>query len=585
MDIGRAACLGAALFVLGGLACDDQPQAPDTTPPTLAIIQPVDGAELFVGATIVRVDARDDRGIARVSLALDDSLELGVDSLPPYDFPWFCDQQIDGLPHTLAASGVDLAGNAAKSAPIMVTIYPQDTLVPQLLAPADGAIFTDETEEPLRWQPDALGGTFNLQVATQADFTSPELDTLLTGEDLVLPESLRSWLHWRLRLRRGSGPWGPWSESRRVHTGSLFVHGVLDFGSNSAGYKILAAEDENQLLVGIVSNQLLLVLLDAAGNALWLRLHSLRGLGSVVRSAVPLQAGGWRLLLSPASSAYGCWILTLDESGREVDYRELDDPYEYFAALAVDALGRDCTSLNAGKDVVTRCFDATGQVVWADVAEGYWDGGNMAGETWSYAGVALHADGNLLHLIANYHYHQWWDGWNSSDTYSAWIRTINTITGGSSAGLTLPACERVHSAVPRPGGGWIALGESSAEHVLVLVGPDYAHSQIVGLEDVEWTQLGGLAPGVDGDIYGVGLLAFDLGGFEDYQATIFRATLDGALLWQRTLGDTGPEDRFFDALADARGNVAAIGQTGSFSVSSRTLWLRRFDPAGNDITP
>jgi hypothetical protein len=83
---------------------------PDTASPTVQITAPLDG-ESVSGSVAVEVTASDDRGMARVELAVNGALETTLTSAP---WTWTWDVSgLQGGPYTLQATAFDEAGNEA----------------------------------------------------------------------------------------------------------------------------------------------------------------------------------------------------------------------------------------------------------------------------------------------------------------------------------------------------------------------------------------------------------------------------------------------------------------------------------------
>jgi hypothetical protein len=126
------------------------------------------------------------------------------------------------------------------------------------------------------------------------------------------------------------------------------------------------------------------------------------------------------------------------------------------------------------------------------------------------------------------------------------------------------------------------IGQLEGETVLWRVAPDHQSFDQVALPGLVWSDLttteAVLLP--TGDLAFVG--SIEAGGSAD--ATVFCLSPEGQLLWQRVLGDPGVDDVFNDAVVEDDGTLAVIGTHNSGYHQGR-LWLRRFDPAGNDITP
>lgn len=96
----------------------------DTTPPTVSISSPHDGAKLGRPTAFVRVSARakDNVGVAGVQFKLDGVNLMAEDKTAPYSVDWGI-RRVPNGPHTLSAVARDAAGNTATSAPVSVTVF------------------------------------------------------------------------------------------------------------------------------------------------------------------------------------------------------------------------------------------------------------------------------------------------------------------------------------------------------------------------------------------------------------------------------------------------------------------------------
>src|SRR5207244_10797185 len=102
--------------------------APDTTPPTVSITAPPNGATVS-GTTNVTADASDNVGVVGVQFLLDGSNLGAEDTVAPYQISWDTTKTSNGS-HTLTAVARDAAGNKKTSAPVTVTVSnsaPQQT--------------------------------------------------------------------------------------------------------------------------------------------------------------------------------------------------------------------------------------------------------------------------------------------------------------------------------------------------------------------------------------------------------------------------------------------------------------------------
>ena len=114
---------------------------PDTTPPTVAITAPVNGATVSATVT-VSANASDNVGVAGVQFYLDGATLGAEDTAGPYSVSWDTTRVANGS-HALTAIARDAAGNRTTSATVTVTVSNTipDTTPPTvaITAPANGA--------------------------------------------------------------------------------------------------------------------------------------------------------------------------------------------------------------------------------------------------------------------------------------------------------------------------------------------------------------------------------------------------------------------------------------------------------------
>jgi hypothetical protein len=113
----------------------------DTTPPTVAIMGPPDGATVS-GTFLIAADAADNVAVAGVQFRINGVNVGAEDRIAPYSTLFVTAAFPNGV-HTLTAIARDNAGNTMMSAPIIVTVQniAPDTVPPavSLTGPADGA--------------------------------------------------------------------------------------------------------------------------------------------------------------------------------------------------------------------------------------------------------------------------------------------------------------------------------------------------------------------------------------------------------------------------------------------------------------
>ncbi len=114
---------------------------PDTTPPTVAITAPANGATVSATVT-VSANASDNVGVAGVQFYVDGATLGAEDTAGPYSVSWDTTSAANGS-HTLTAIARDAAGNRTTSATVTVTVSNTipDTTPPTvaITAPANGA--------------------------------------------------------------------------------------------------------------------------------------------------------------------------------------------------------------------------------------------------------------------------------------------------------------------------------------------------------------------------------------------------------------------------------------------------------------
>jgi chitinase len=110
---------------------------PDTTPPTVNIVNPSSGASLS-GTASITAGVYDSEGIAKVEFYINGAL-ASTDTAPTYNYAWDTTAVANGT-YTLQAKAYDTSNNSTMSAPKTVTVANQDTTAPNLtiLSPTAG---------------------------------------------------------------------------------------------------------------------------------------------------------------------------------------------------------------------------------------------------------------------------------------------------------------------------------------------------------------------------------------------------------------------------------------------------------------
>jgi fibronectin type 3 domain-containing protein len=148
------------------------PPAPDTTPPTVAVTSPANGAT--VGGTVtVSANATDNVAVASVQFQLDGSNLGSPVTTAPYSVSWNTTTAGAGN-HSLTAIATDTSGNSATSAPVAVVVNNADTTPPTvgITSPANGA---------------TVGGTINVTANATDNVAVASVQFQLDGANLGSP--------------------------------------------------------------------------------------------------------------------------------------------------------------------------------------------------------------------------------------------------------------------------------------------------------------------------------------------------------------------------------------------------------------
>jgi len=147
---------------------DPDPTTPESTPPTVRILTPADGATFIEGELIpVEVEATDDVQVRSVRLLANNEPATGIDPQAPYEFR----VPLGEGTFDLVAEAQDVAGNTGRSAPVRVTVMadPGTTVIGRVL---------DEQMQPLAGATVTVLSLSDLTDATGA-FSIPGVPTVV----------------------------------------------------------------------------------------------------------------------------------------------------------------------------------------------------------------------------------------------------------------------------------------------------------------------------------------------------------------------------------------------------------------------
>jgi len=106
---------------------DDESCEYDTTPPTLEIVSPNNGENVY-GVVEISIQANDDNlGISRVELIID-NINVFTDSIYPYSYSWDTELVDDGS-HSISARAIDNSENSTETSISVVVLNSVDLMV------------------------------------------------------------------------------------------------------------------------------------------------------------------------------------------------------------------------------------------------------------------------------------------------------------------------------------------------------------------------------------------------------------------------------------------------------------------------
>ncbi|MEJ2048336.1 MAG: Ig-like domain-containing protein [Calditrichota bacterium] len=135
------------IFILSGILWQCQiPDAPDTTPPLVAIIYPVNGQPVS-GTVRIAVEAADETELSHVNLKIDGVARAQMRD-QPFVYDWDTSPVADNQDHSLIAIAYDKSGNTTISPGVLVRVVAgplADTLAPviTLVHPISGSTVKD----------------------------------------------------------------------------------------------------------------------------------------------------------------------------------------------------------------------------------------------------------------------------------------------------------------------------------------------------------------------------------------------------------------------------------------------------------
>ncbi|MCB1164188.1 hypothetical protein KDL67_15975, partial [bacterium] len=563
----------------------------DTLPPQVAILAPADSMELIAPSTAtVQVDASDNDTLIYVALDVD-GVSVGGSGTPPFFISWEVPSDGDGATHDLVVTAHDAAGNTAADS-ARVYVYLSELAAPIPIAPEENAILPEAEAVALIWSGDAHADRFRLQVAVDPGFTTLQLDSLLTLDTCEFPVPSTGRFYWRLRARRPGSDWSSWGEVRSFYLGIPFDGEFLQLPEPTSGLAIAERPGGGLLIGGSRGDDALLLALTATGDPEWMESYLPSFLDAGVYGLALPADGVWRVV----AAGFSAWqtplhVFSVSDAGVELSLNTYSSEYPHPVAVLTLG-GTDLLVLSEAVFSTSYYYlarvDEDGALLWRKQV------GNGENYTNSYS----HGDdaydlvsGQGDELIVAWGAGSSYDydsqclvttgcaGFSSADGAELWSLTLASDDGYYSSCTSLSVDQCVHLEDDTI----LCAGHVGDELRLWAVAPDrqsFTQATVLGTSAA---RLGAMERLPGGDLIAAGEREREGGCVRE--AVLMRISPSGELVWERDFAESGGRDAFVDMMVRAGTEIVVVGTWGGDCLSGGKLWVRRFDPAGNDLTP
>ena len=186
----------------------------DIAPPEVEIVSPTQG-EIDTGYVHIKIKASDNRQLDYVDLYFDGkkikTFTVETKSrASPKDTVDLADYQQDRN-YKIEVKAYDVQGNWETDA-VTCFGYGKSPATPTLVSPSANASLT--TQPTFQWNAIEGAISYQLVVDDNEDFTTPEIDEVVTGSEYVSTDTLIGGTnYWKVRARNNVGLWGSWSSA------------------------------------------------------------------------------------------------------------------------------------------------------------------------------------------------------------------------------------------------------------------------------------------------------------------------------------------------------------------------------------
>jgi len=364
----------SCLLVLFLGLCSSCSEEPDTTAPQVRITVPVAGVVLS-GITSIQVSARDEGGIDRVEIYVDESERIAVDSEAPYGTAWEVHHWADGFAHTITAHAYDHAGNRGESPAVTVTIPTSAQVTPLLLAPDIGQYVHPDSMD-ISWLAFPNAVEYTIQISRTESFAEPEFATTSTSTSVHAVFAFRGRCYWRVKASTPDKGDTDWSRVRDFHNLHVFTHHLVR-QENQFGYTACPITDGGYVVAGGPEfpqrGSAWLMKVDGAGTPSWSQEYAW-GNRNLITHIIETD-DGMALFGYTSHEEFGdldIWFILADDAGNELwssRYGGAADDWCSSAIRSADGgyilAGTTGISGEDAENVLVAKLDEGGDQVWS----------------------------------------------------------------------------------------------------------------------------------------------------------------------------------------------------------------------------